>query len=99
MLQRKCSCDTHAIGSALCAECESEGFQRKLAIGETDDPLEREADNVANAVVQGGNIFSEDGVRPLIQRRANAATPTKYATVAPNSVDRVLTKPLVSLAR
>ena len=54
ILQRKCACGNHTMASGECAECakKKSGLQRKLTIGASDDPLEREADRVADQVLK-----------------------------------------------
>ena len=88
MLQRKCSCGSHTVGGGECEECAKNkgGLQRKLTIGASNDPLEQEADRVADQVLAA----------PLIphQRRAPKNS-TLYRSsgrakdALPASVDRV----------
>ena len=54
MLQRKCACGNQTISGGECAECKKKknGLQRKLVIGASNDPLEREADRVAERVMR-----------------------------------------------
>ena len=48
----RCACGQHTHGESECAECKKKGhLQRKLAVGATDDPLEREADRTADQVL------------------------------------------------
>ena len=53
MLQRKCACGNHTVAGGECAECtkNKSDLQRKLTIGASNDPLEREADRVADQVI------------------------------------------------
>lgn len=53
LLQRKCACGNHTVAGGGCAECakKNTGLQRKLSIGASNDPLELEADRVADQVV------------------------------------------------
>ncbi len=53
LLQRKCACGNHTFAGGECAVCAKNkaGLQRKLAIGASNDPLEREADRVADQVI------------------------------------------------
>ena len=53
ILQRKCACGNKAISNGECTECgkKKNNLQRKLSIGENNDPLEREADRVADKVM------------------------------------------------
>ncbi len=60
ILQRKCACGNHTVAGGRCAECtkNKSGFQRKLTIGSSNDPLEREADHVADKVVANSTASS-----------------------------------------
>lgn len=51
-LQRKCACGA-GIEAGPCESCAGEktGFQRKLSLGSSHDPLEREADRIADQVL------------------------------------------------
>ena len=53
LLQRKCACGNHTMAGGECEECAKKktGLQRKLAIGANNDPLEQEADRVADQIV------------------------------------------------
>jgi hypothetical protein len=60
LLQRKCdSCGQHTIAGGTCGSCEKpQGMlQRKLMIGASNDPLELEADRVADQVMAGDGVF------------------------------------------
>lgn len=90
LLQRKCGCGTHSHGHAECGECASKrgGLQRKLAIGASNDPLEAEADRVADQVMTGAAPARIGSVGPRIQRADGSdggAGPE-----APGSVDEAL---------
>ncbi len=90
MLQRKCACGSHTVAGEECTECtkNKSRLQRKLAIGSSNDPLEREADRIAGQVLTMP-APSAVGVAPLhIQRYMGEAT--KGKGFAPTSVDRVL---------
>lgn len=57
-LQRSCACGTPSASGGTCAACQEkaagaspQALQKKLAIGAADDPLEREADRVADQVM------------------------------------------------
>src|SRR4028119_944691 len=55
ILQRKCaSCGQHTIAGGECASCAKEKsvLQRKLTIGASNDPLERQADRTAAEVMR-----------------------------------------------
>lgn len=53
VLQRKCACGNHTMAGGECTACakNKSGLQRKLAIGASNDPLEHEADRVAEQIV------------------------------------------------
>ncbi|WP_297324639.1 DUF4157 domain-containing protein [Nitrosomonas sp.] len=53
LLQRQCACGNHTVAGGECAACAENktGLQRKLSIGASNDPLELEADRVADQVV------------------------------------------------
>jgi hypothetical protein len=90
LLQRKCTCGNHAVAGGECAECakNKSGLQRKLAIGSSNDPLEREADRVADRVMATPAHSAVSAAPPRIQRYAGQAT--EGMDTAPVSVDRVL---------
>ena len=94
VLQRKCACGNQTVAGGECAECGKKklGLQRKLAIGASNDPLEREADRVADQVMAMSMSMSAPSATskaPLrIQRYAGQAS--ESAGNAPASVDRVL---------
>jgi hypothetical protein len=72
-----------------CEECKSKvRLQAKLTIGASDDPLEREADRIADQVLAAGADPTLGHMPPRIQRSAVSATEGMDA--APVSVDRVL---------
>jgi hypothetical protein len=90
MLQRKCACGARAKGGGSCASCadKNERLQRKLAIGWSNDPLEHEADRVAEQVMAGPARSDFSRVPISVQRHAPSAAP--QGRDAPASVDRVL---------
>jgi hypothetical protein len=90
LLQRKCACGNHMVAGGECAECaqKKSGLQRKLAIGASHDPLEREADRVADQVLAAPGHSKVSGASLHIQRYAGQAT--GEVDTAPASVDRVL---------
>ncbi|MDN5940290.1 MAG: DUF4157 domain-containing protein [Nitrospira sp.] len=90
ILQRKCACGTHMMGGGQCTDCakKKSSLQRKLAIGASNDPLEQEADRVANQVMARPARSYVNSVSPHIQRFLGHAT--EQAGQAPASVDRVL---------
>lgn len=88
VLQRKCaSCGSH--GAPECAECKSKKrLQAQLSIGASHDPLEMEADRVADQVLSAPRHPAVSASRPHIQRSTSQTIAN--ADVAPASVDRVL---------
>jgi hypothetical protein len=92
VLQRKCACGSSKSSSeGRDDEFPSPLLQRKLAIGATSDPLEREADRVADQVLAAPANPAVSGAPPYIQRLARQAT--GQTETAPASVDRVLASP------
>ena len=93
LLQRKCACGS-PTGSLTgeCAECISKKhLQTKLTIGASNDPLEKEADRVADQVLAGPTNPAISGAPPHIQRLTGQVT--GQIDTAPASVDRVLASP------
>jgi hypothetical protein len=90
LLQRKCACGG-SVSSSLtgeCEECKNKRLQTKLSIGASNDPLEQEADRVADQVLATSAHPAVSGTTPRIQR--NTAQTSEEADTAPASVDRVL---------
>ncbi|MFT4102654.1 MAG: DUF4157 domain-containing protein [Burkholderiaceae bacterium] len=92
LLQRKCACGAPSHGNAECSECARKRglLQRKLGIGASDDPLEREADRVADQVI-GMTARSNPGAAPVSVQRATAAGGLASGAV-PDSVERALAR-------
>ncbi len=90
LLQRKCACGAHSHGHATCAECASKHgkLQRKLAIGASNDPLEAEAERVADQVMASSTPPGIGTARPQIQRAGSGGAAT--GTMVPDSVDEAL---------
>jgi hypothetical protein len=90
LLQRKCACGAPTASmTGECVDCKNEKrLQTKLAIGASHDPLEREADRVADEVLATPAHSSMSRSAPRIQRFTGQATGD--ADMAPASVDRVL---------
>lgn len=90
LLQRKYACGS--LTSSLtgeCADCKSKKqIQAKLTIGASNDPLEREADRVADQVLAAPAHSAVSGAAPRIQRFTGQAT--GQTGTAPASVDGVL---------
>ncbi len=88
LLQRKCDCGNNTMAGQECEECGKKKLQRKLSIGASDDPLELEADRIADEVMRKPAHSAVKGTPPRIQRFTTRATGD--ADTAPASVDRVL---------
>lgn len=90
MLQRQCACGTRTAGGGDCAACGKKklALQRKLMIGKSDDPLELEADRVADQVLATPAHAAVRCTPPRIQRFAGQ--PIGEAGPAPGGVDSVL---------
>lgn len=102
ILQRKCACGNHTMGGGECEECaKNKGMlQRKLSIGASNDPLELEADRVADQVMRAPAKSAVSDAPLRIQRYAGQAT--EDAETAPASVDHALAgsgRPLESALR
>lgn len=90
LLQRKCACG-EPVSSSLtgeCEECKNKHLQKKLSIGASNDPLEQEADRVADQVMAAPLNSAVNATPPRIQRFSVQASEGENA--APPSVDRVL---------
>ena len=83
VLRRKCDCGAPTPAGETCGACAAKAgnLQRKLAIGRTDDPLEHEADRMADAAVSHGAM-------PTIRRSPQSGE--AGIGVAPDSVGRAL---------
>ncbi len=90
LLQRQCTCGKHTAGGGECAECRKKklGLQRKLMVGASNDPLEREADRVAEQVLAAPANTSVSGASPSLQR--HAGQPSEQMGEVSDSVHRVL---------
>lgn len=93
LLQRKCACGTHTAGGGECLECSRKKtrLQRKLMIGASNNPLELEADRVADQVMAKPAHTSVSSTAPRIQRYAGQSN--RQNETAPPSVDQVLASP------
>ncbi len=78
------------MGSGQCADCAKNktGLQWKLVIGASHDPLEQEADRIADQVMAAPAHSDVSGTPPHIQRFAGHVTGENGT--APARVDRVL---------
>src|SRR6187551_2972462 len=76
VLQRQCACGNHTTSGGECTNCAKKKLQRKLSIGASNDPLELEADRIADQVLayQPAHSFSNTSA-PKIQRRAEQSSP------------------------
>ena len=90
LLQRQCACGSPISSlTGECGECKSKkGIQAKLTIGASNDPLEQEADRVADQVLAAPTPAAVSGAPPRIQRYIGQATGD--VGTAPASVDHVL---------
>jgi len=90
LLQRKCSCGGSVSSSlsGVCEKCNKKHLQKKLNIGASNDPLEQEADRVANQVLAAPAHSTVSGATPRIQRFTGQAIGN--LDTAPSSVDHVL---------
>ena len=92
VLQRKCNCGNQASSvTGECDECQTKkglGLQAKLSIGTSDDPLEREADRVADQVIRASGSAEIGHSPPRIQRFSGQSN--GQGSIAPASVDRAL---------
>ena len=93
LLQRKCACGSPTSSlTGECAECKSrKRVQTKLAIGASNDPLEQEADRVADQVLAAPAHPAVGSAPPRIQRYTGQAT--ERTNTAPATVDQVLATP------
>lgn len=93
MLQRKCACGLPTASlTGECAECKSKKrLQKKLALGAVNDPLEREADRVADRALATLSHSAASDAPARIQRYTGPAS--GQTDTAPASVDRVLASP------
>jgi hypothetical protein len=80
--------------TAECAGCggKKSVFQRKLAIGASNDPLEQEADRIADQVLAAPAHPAANGAPPPIQRFSGQST-GQMDNTASASVDRALASP------
>lgn len=90
LVQRKCACGNHTVAGGECAACEKNksGLQRKLGIGASNDPLELEADRIADQVMETPANSTVSSAPLRIQRFSGQANGDSVS--APASVDRVL---------
>ena len=93
LLQRQCTCGKHTLAGDQCEACKSaksRAPQRKVRIGASDDPLEREADQVAEQVLHGARVSPIGDARAAQRFAAGADGPNGVATKGiPDSVRQV----------
>jgi hypothetical protein len=91
LLQRKCACGGTPGLSGECAECgkKKRALQTKLTIGRSDDPMEQEAERIADQLWASPAHPAASGPPPPIQR----FTETQETEMAPISVHQVLATP------
>ena len=87
LLQRKCACGNHMLAGSRFPEStkKNSGVQRKLSIGSSNNPLEQEADRVADQVITAP---LNSALNATIQRFSGQAS--EGVNTAPASVDRIL---------
>lgn len=97
LLRRKCACGASSASlTGTCAACQGRSLvPPRLAIGTSHDPLEQEADRVADQALAAPARTAVSRAAPLVQRLAGQAGAT--AGLAPASVNQVLASPGMSL--
>ena len=95
ILQRKCACGNHTAAGKECAECAKSKrvLQRKLTIGASNDPLEREADRVSDQVMAASAHSSVIGAPLHIQRFSGRSSGQMDTTAELASVDKAIASP------
>lgn len=88
VLQRKCACGNQTVSGGECETCSRESLQRKLSIGTSNDPLEVEADRVADQVLAVSASPAVSTAVLRIQRFTSQLSGQE--DTAPASVDRAL---------
>lgn len=90
LLQRKCACGSHIIANGGCADCANKKteLQRKLIIGTSNDPLEQEADRIADQVMASHKSDAVNSTPVQVQRFTGS--PSGKIAEASASVERVL---------
>ena len=90
LLQRQCACGNRTTAGGECTECakKKHNLQRKLSIGASNDPLEHEADRVADQVMSMQPNATVNKAPVRIQRYSGQTN--QGEGLAPASVDHVL---------
>ena len=93
ILQRACACGTHSTAGGTCVACADtkSRLQRKLALGPSDDSLEREADQVADQVLAAPAPSPVSRTSPRWMRGAGRSTGQLDAV--PSKVGQTLARP------
>lgn len=93
ILQRKCACGLPTSSlTGECEECKSKKrLQTKLTIGASNDPLEQEADRIADQVLAAPTNPAVRIAPIRVQRFTGQATGS--TDTAPASVDQILARP------
>jgi len=86
-LQRKCACGASTPSGETCDECKGK-LQTKLAVGTVDDPLEHEADRVAERVMASAAPEGIGDAPVRVQRAGGEGASSTQS--APPSVERAL---------
>ena len=86
-LQRKCACGASTPAGEMCDECKGK-LQTKLAVGSVDDPLEHEADRIADRVMASSAPEAVGDAPVRVQRAGGDGAGSMQA--APPSVERTL---------
>lgn len=86
-LQRKCACGASAPEGEVCEQCKDK-LQARLAVGAVDDPLEHEADRMADRVAAPSALDDASTAPSQVQRAGGASTDATGS--APPSVERTL---------
>ncbi len=89
-MQRKCACGNRTQSTEKCEQCQSsEGvMQCKLTVGDSNDPLELEADRVADQVLSMPLNSSINSSPVKVQRLTS--TSTNHSGTVPKSVENTL---------
>jgi hypothetical protein len=76
----RCACGNHTMGEARCAACTAAAHDAgSVALGEHDDPREREADRFADAYAAGRAAPSLPGAAAASSRASRIAPPVSLA--------------------
>lgn len=93
ILQRKCACGKHTMAGGECTQCakQKRTLQRKLTIGASNDPLEREADRIADQVMTAPAQGTVSGAPVWVQSFTGSSS--SQSAEVPASVEHVLASP------